>query len=284
LFFEKIENISLDYNIFMAVAHFCGHNRRGKAIEQDDLPEILNCYKQYQNNQLQPSDSVFIVSAAELKKTNFWIPKHYYPYYQKTLNTLKKTYETVHLGDITTIKKGNEPGSDNYIAFIDREVGDVPFLRTGDLVNYSINQFADNFLDEQFFIDLNQDLQPNDVLYTKDGKIGITAMITENDKAIIASGIVRIRLRPDAIKQYGFTQEYIFAVLSDKFMGYFQALRRTVVAATIPHLREKRLAEFEIPILPNEKIQEITNIVRKTFALKNESKLLDNQIAHFFNP
>jgi type I restriction enzyme M protein len=38
---EKMEStLPEDYPIFMAVAEFCGHNRRGKKIEQDDIAEI----------------------------------------------------------------------------------------------------------------------------------------------------------------------------------------------------------------------------------------------------
>jgi type I restriction enzyme M protein len=283
LFFEKNSYAPQNYPIFMAVAHFCGHNRRGKPIEQDDIPTIIAQYHQYlKQEKFNDNDQSFIVQAQELQQTNFWIPKHFSPYYQTNLNALKQQYEVVQLGTIANLQKGDEVGSDNYIPFIEREATDVPFLRTGDLVNYSVNQFADNFLDEQLYIDLQQDLQANDILYTKDGKIGITAMLTPNDKVVIASGIVRIRLTESAQKQYGFTQEYLFAILSDKFLGYFQAIRRTVIAATIPHLREKRLAEFEIPILSKETINEITTIVQQSFDLKNQSKALDHAISKFF--
>jgi len=40
---EKIEN----YPIFMAVAEKCGHNRRGKPIEEDDFPEIAQEFKKF---------------------------------------------------------------------------------------------------------------------------------------------------------------------------------------------------------------------------------------------
>ena len=43
-----------------------------------------------------------------------------------------------------------------------------------------------------------QDVKAGDVLFTKDGKIGMSAMITKNDKAIIASGMVRLRLKAEA--------------------------------------------------------------------------------------
>jgi type I restriction enzyme M protein len=40
---EKIEN----YPIFMAVGEKCGHDRRGKPISEDDLPEIAKEYKKF---------------------------------------------------------------------------------------------------------------------------------------------------------------------------------------------------------------------------------------------
>ena len=284
LFFEKVNNIKQDYLIFMAVANYCGHNRRGKEIEKNDLPTILQLYKDYKNNaQIVLNEFAFEVNVKELIKTNFWIPKHFSPFYKQKIIELKKLHKFVLLGEICVIKKGDEPGSENYIPYLEKSNTDIPFIRTSDLVNYSINQFSDIFLDENFYEELNQDIQPNDILYTKDGKIGITAMITENDKIIISSGIVRIRLLEKAIKQYGLTQEYIFAILSDKHFGFYQAIRRTVIAATIPHLREKRLAEFEIPILQKDKIKIITDIVNKSFQFKNETKKLDNKINIFFS-
>jgi len=36
-----------EYPIFMAVAEKCGHDRRGKPIEQDDFPLISKKYKEF---------------------------------------------------------------------------------------------------------------------------------------------------------------------------------------------------------------------------------------------
>ncbi|MDR2526898.1 MAG: hypothetical protein LBC92_03430, partial [Rickettsiales bacterium] len=78
-------------------------------------------------------------------------------------------------------------------------------------------------------------------------------------------------------KEYGVTSEYLFAILSNKWTGYFQALRNTVIAATIPHLREKRIENFEIPILDENTISNITKLMQKSFALKNDSGKLDKE-------
>jgi len=43
---EKVEN----YPIFMAVAEKCGHDRRGKPIDQDDFPAVSKRYKEFREN------------------------------------------------------------------------------------------------------------------------------------------------------------------------------------------------------------------------------------------
>lgn len=102
-------------------------------------------------------------------------------------------------------------------------------------------------------------------------------MITEYDKAIISSGFVGLRINNKA-KVHGITPEYLFLVLSVKEIGIYASKRRTVVASTIPHLREERLKEIEIPILDDNTIEEITQLIKKAFQLKNEKKYLITEI------
>ena len=277
LFFEKLNGQQiLDYEIFMGVAYFCGHNRRGFSIDRDDIPIILSQFKMWQNGEkIEQTKNYFTTFLSNIKETNFWMPRHFSPYYTQAIDKVKSKYQIVKLGKIAEFKKGDEPGSANYVDFIDHSETDIPFIRTGDLVNFSVNQLPDNFVDEDIYYKLNQDLQSKDILFTKDGKIGITAMVKENDKLVISSGILRIRLKRTSQQKYGITPEYLFAVLSNKYTGYFQALRSTVIAATIPHLRGKRIENFDIPILDIETINAITSFVQKSFQLKNESDMLD---------
>ena len=279
LFFEKLNERPIsDYEIFMGVAYFCGHNRRGFPIDKNDIPTVLSQFKIWQNGQkIEQTRNYFTTYLSNLKETNFWMPKHFSPYYTQAIDKVKSKYQIVKLGEIAEFKKGDEPGSANYVDFIDRSETDIPFIRTGDLVNFSVNQLPDNFLDEDIYYKLNQGLQSKDILFTKDGKIGITAMVKDNDKIVIASGILRIRLTQMAQQKYGITPEYLFAVLSNKYAGYFQALRSTVIAATIPHLRGKRIENFDIPILDVETINKISLLVQKSFQLKNESAILDQK-------
>lgn len=206
-----------------------------------------------------------VVNANDL--TDFLTPKFYYPKYLNTLKQLKKKFKTVKLEEVADIKRGDEVGSENYKRYIDKKDSDVPFIRTSDLVNYEIDNYPDYYVDEEIYNELNQDIREGDILFTKDGKIGLTAMITNEDKFILASGIATIRTKKE-IDHF-----YLFLVLSTK-IGLYQALQRVVIASTIPHLRPERLAEIEIPLINPQKQKKISNLVKEAFQLKAEKKKL----------
>ena len=222
-------------------------------------------------------ENVYSVNLLEFKDADLWTPKYSYPLYVNTLKAIGQKWQTVKIGEIATVKKGDEVGSENYNSYLDKKDSDVPFIRTSDLVNYEVDQFPDFYIPKEIYEELNQDIQTGDVLFTKDGKIGMTAMITESDKVIIASGLSRLRLKNEA-KKYNLTPEYLFLVLSLKETGLYPALRRTVTASTIPHLREERLKEIEIPILNKESINEITKLVKEAFKLKDEKKKIIQEV------
>lgn len=218
-------------------------------------------------------ENTFTVSKSGFADADLWIPMYSYPLYFNTLKAIQNKWHTITIGEIAALKKGDEVGSDTYIGYLDKRKTDVPFVRTSDIVNYEIDQYPDFFIPEEIYKELNQGFQNGDVLFTKDGKIGMVGMITEYDKAIISSGFVGLRLNKKAI-DYGITPEYLFLALSIKEIGIYASKRRTVVASTIPHLREERLKEIEIPILDKDTITEITDLVRQAFKLKDEKKRL----------
>lgn len=219
----------------------------------------------------------FSVNLCDFKSNDLWLPKYSYPKYINTLIKIKEKFDVINLGEIASIKKGDEVGSKNYKKYLEKGESDVPFIRTSDFVNYEIDQYPDFYLPTSTFDTLQQDFKNGDILYSKDGKVGMTAMITKADKAVIASGIVRIRINEIA-KKLNITNEYLFLLLSIKEIGLFSANRRTVVASTIPHLREERLKEFEIPIVEKELINKVSELIRNAFDMKNQAKLIISEI------
>ena len=224
-----------------------------------------------------PKNNSFSVNKSDFADVDLWTPMYSYPLYVNTLEALQGKWEIVNIGKIADLKKGDEVGSETYIGYLDKRKTDVPFIRTSDIVNYEIDQYPDFYIPEEIFNELGQGFQRDDVLFTKDGKIGMVGMLTEYDKAIISSGFVGLRLKNKA-KEYGITPEYLFLTLSIKEIGIYASKRRTVVASTIPHLREERLKEMEIPILDKGTIDEITDLVKLAFKLKDEKKRLISEV------
>lgn len=261
-------------------------------VPKNQQSEIANLVRQADDKsvraleKIRQAQTLFIqalgIDLKQIKKENFykvnfgnssnlWTPRFYYPLYQNTLKEIKKKFETIKLRDIPAdISKGDEVGSENYKEYLEKTYTDVPFIRTSDIVNYEIDNYPDFYISEDIYNELNQDIRAGDVLFTKDGKIGLPAMLTENDKCILSSGIARLRITGK------FLSHYVFTVLSTE-IGLYQALQRTVTAATIPHLRLDRLVEIEIPILSEDKQEEISELIKDAFNFKNERKALVKQ-------
>jgi type I restriction enzyme S subunit len=225
-------------------------------------------------NRVNGKQTCFQADLQALKEFDIWNATCHLPFFADNEKELKTKFETVKLGKIADIKKGDEVGSNNYNVYINKTDTDYAFIRTSDIVNHEIDLFPDYFISQNIYNTVNQELQVGDILFTKDGKIGQTAIVTESDNAIIASGIVRIRIKKN---NYGITPEFLFVVLSLKETGYNPAIRRTVIGTTIPHLREERLKQIVIPVLDKEITNIITQKVKLAFELKtSRKKLIDN--------
>jgi len=216
-------------------------------------------------------DFSITVSSSTLLKNDIWTPNHYNTLYNKIHQELITRFKHVKLNEICTTEHGVEVGSDNYNEYLEKDAEDIPFIRTSDIINNEVDLYPDFYVPCEIAKEITKVPQNNDIIFTKDGKVGAVAMITENDNCILSSGIEMLRLNSIG-KDYGITPEYLFLVLSIKEIGYYEAIKRTVVASTIPHLRPERLREIEIPIIENNKIFEITKLVRDAFDLKNKRK------------
>lgn len=220
--------------------------------------------------------NTFSISKSELASAGLWNTTYFNPLYSKTLKEIQNKWETLPLNLIADISKGDEVGSGNYYSYLDKKNSDVPFVRTSDIVNFEVDQYPDFYVPSDIYSSLSQDIKPNDILFTNDGKIGQVALVTNIDKFILQSHIRKIRLNNNAIS-LGITPEYLFLVLSIKEIGIYQSKKWTVIQSTIPTMANY-LGNMEIPILDRETISGITNLVRQAFLLKDEKKRLMAEI------
>lgn len=219
----------------------------------------------------------FSVKKSDFVTADLWTPTYSAPLLVGTDKAIKGKWKVVSLGEIATLIKGDEVGSDNYTGYLDKRESDVPFVRTSDIVNYEVDQYPDFYIPEEIYIDLNQGIKAGDVLFTNDGKIGQVGMVTDSDKFILQSHIRALRLKDSALAEFGLTPEYLFIALSIREIGIYQAKRYTVIQSTIPTMAGN-LPKVEVPILGKSTIDEITSLVREAFRLKAERKQLIAQV------
>jgi len=291
LFLEKTRNNDKDYEIFMAIANKVGHDKNGKIIFKmdakdnyildnrnkiidDDLPPIASKYKElveketiYQANHLG-----FIGRLSEISNYVF-IPSYYDPEIKQKLKEMEKTgkYRLITIKELVeqgliSIKRGNEIGSRYY------GMGDVPFVRTSDIVNWEIKIDPVKSIPEEVYEKYRrrQDIRENDILLVADGTflIGRTAIVTSFDrKLVIQSHIRRMRcLKPEKL------HPYLLLYLLNTEIVQRQIEEKTFVQATISTIGE-RLYEIVLPV-PTDKeiITKIMNDIPEIIKMKVEAR------------
>lgn len=215
----------------------------------------------------------FSKSSKEVFGNGVWTPKLYNPLYRLMEVALCQHNGAVSLGEIASLTKGDEVGSDNYSEFLDKTKEHIPFIRTSDLVNGEVDLYPDYYILDESNIVEKQRLSSGDILFTKDGKVGSTAMITAEDKVIVSSGIEILRINNNG-RALGITPEVLLVALMESIVGRYGANSRTVVASTIPHLIESRLSEIKIPIINRDDSEKITVLIKKAYKLKAKRKKL----------
>lgn len=229
-----------------------------KAISenQNALQTIEDC-KEYIRTALSLSkmktyaENFYDVSFNNLKNS-LWTPKYYYPKYVEIINYIKSNFNYDYISNLVDISNGDEVGSESYNTYLEKNVTDIPFIRTSDLYNYQFDRCPDFFVDKSTYKELNQNIEKNDILFTNDGKIGLIAMIVDDDPIIVQSHINILKLKSDKI-----TIEYLYAMLMLDEINFYQCDKCTVIQSTIPTLAN-RINEFIIPILDEDSIKYIT--------------------------
>jgi len=293
LFLEKVADNKKDYNFFMAIAERAGHDKNGKTIYKmddrgnyildrdgnpivdDDLPTIAERFKEFVNNgkRLRNYSRLGFSFRFSDVKSYILIPEYYNPDIEKELKSLEATgkYRLVSIQSlldqkIISTKRGHEIGSRFY------GLGDIPFVRTTDIVNWEIKIDPVKCVPEEVYdkYKQKQDVKPNDILFVNDGTflIGRSAMVTELDtKVIIQSHIRKIRvLDPQKLSPC-----LLFYLLNTRIVKK-QVDAKTFIQATISTLGN-RLNEIILPIPRDEIIREkASNQTREIIISKMELK------------
>jgi len=191
--------------------------------------------------------------------------EYYQPKYEEIIEKIK-SYRGGwdYLGNIVNWKKGIEVGSKAY-----QENG-KGFLRVSDISKFGIENISKKISDE-LYEELKNEFKPKigDILFTKDGTIGISYVVKENIEAIVSGAFLRLTLKENYKNFSKETLSLIFNSIVSKMQ-----VEKLSGGALIAHLKPSDFEKFVIPIINNNTQTQIENLIQTSFKLKKESKEL----------
>jgi type I restriction enzyme M protein len=258
---------------FMAEAEWCGNDSRGRTIERDELPEIVERYRLYIGGDLGEQDRLgFTVERGQLDG-HVLAPKYHDPESRRLAGRLAKTHELVSVEELLgtgqlSISTGHEIGKLAY------STGEIPFVRTSDLSNWEIKVDPKHCVSDAVYNEYSakQDVRRGDLLMVRDGTylIGTAAYVTEHDERIVyQSHLYKLRLQADErldaylllailssrpvraqVKALAFTQDIINS-LGDRIRELVlpiprSAKRRAEITATVESVIDDRVEAREL--------------------------------------
>jgi len=205
----------------------------------------------------------FTVDLSEIKKNNRCDAEYFQPKYKKIVKHIEKNCGGVALGKLITIKKGVEPGAEEY-----QDEG-KQFIRVSSLSKFGINYSGQKYLSEELYNKLKVDYEPKkgEILLTKDASPGIAYVLKENVEGIVAGGILRLKLRSKEVED-----EYLTLCINS-IVGQMQ-VERDAGGSVIAHWRPEQVKNILIPILPKPIQQKISDLVSQSHEARKKAKEL----------
>lgn len=227
-------------------------------IIDTEFEKVMKCAKHDAN-----------IRVSMLKESDLWTPITYKKEYVLVRNAIFDNMTFKNINDvIEKIHKGVEVGSKYYRTEVETTSESIPFIRTSDIYNGEIDFYPDYFFNESDNPKVKlPPIKENDIIFSKDGKIGQCSIANKGDKFIPGSGYFILRPKKEE------NSNYLFALFSNNKIIKYQALMKTVIASTIPHLKDEKFKTIIVPYFSENIIDEISqniSIYRDSLAEKNK--------------
>lgn len=206
-------------------------------------------------------DLTCVVSLFEIKSANRMDADYFQPKYNALISRMKK-HNLKPLVELVTMKKGFEPGSDEY-----QEEG-KPFFRVSNISKFGFADKEQKYLSNELYLQLRSsfDLRVGDILVTKDATPGIAYVLKESVEGIIASGIMRLRIKEHIDAEY-------LALCINSPVCQMQ-VERDAGGSIIIHWKPEQISKLLIPVLPKPLQRKIADLVRKSHEAHRKAKEL----------
>ena len=201
------------------------------------------------------------VNFSELKESCRMDAEYFQLKYRKIYSLIREN-KGITLGEIATLKKGFEPGSEAY-----QEDGKL-FIRVSSVSKDGITEKDQKYLKNDLYQKLKKNYQPKvgEILLTKDASPGIAYAVKESIEGVISGGVLRVKINEDV------ESEYLTLCINSK-IGQSQ-VERDAGGSIIKHWKPEQVKSMLIPILPKPTQQEIAKLVRKSHEARKKAKEL----------
>ena len=240
LFIQKGKSDTKD--IFISINEFCGHDKKGRAIEKDDIPNIADFYKKKSVNDLN-----FFIKQDLLE--NSFVAKRYLKKYIDNLEKIEQSqYDVIDFDDIIT-SVHNGANIDDASIYVEKKQG-IPYILVKSITKEGINFENLKYIKQSLTTNrdvIKNTVDENSIVMTRAGNSGIASNIPPDLKSAVASGfLINIKIKKD-IDPY-----YIVSFLNSEY-GQMQ-LERISSGSILQSIRSSDLKKIKI-ILPPKEIQ-----------------------------
>lgn len=183
-------------------------------------------------------------------------------YWQPKYDEIEKRVLSVpqkNLSEIVSVKKGVETGSEAY-----SEEGKL-FVRVSDFSIYGIDE-GEKRISDELYEKLKEHYKPHkgEVLFTKDGTIGLSFALHEDVNVIVSGAFLRLKPK---IK---INSDYLALALNSSYCK--AQIERMSGGAIIAHLKPDSAMKIKIPMLSDGKQEDIAIKVSDALRLRKEAK------------
>ena len=191
--------------------------------------------------------------------------EYFQPKYEEIIKKIEK-YKNGwdYVKNIVHHKKGVEVGSETY------QQDGMSFGRVSD---FSINgvEKTGKKISKGLYQELRKDYQPkrNDILFTKDGTIGLSYVVKEEFEVILSGAFLRLSLK----EKYQSFEKECLSLIFNSIISKMQ-VEKLSGGAIIAHLKPSDFEKFKIPLIKPQIQKQIAKKIQESHKLRKESKEL----------
>lgn len=227
-------------NLFISINEHCGHDKKGRPVPQDDIPNVADLFNNKKSN-----ENNFFIDHSFLESS--FVAKRYLKKYIDNVAKIEKSkHPVIEFGDIISSVHNGANIEDSSI-YVEKKQG-IPYILVKSITKEGIN--FENLKHIRKSLSTNKDVikntvDENSIVMTRAGNAGIAANIPPDLIGGVASGfLINIKIKK------GVDPYYVVSFLNSEY-GQMQ-LERISSGSILQSIRSSDLKKVKLLLPPIE--------------------------------